>query len=82
MYIHIQSESERIPTAIRYAEKQIEELNQQLSSLNYIELPNGELVVDKFAYSEEKRQIMPQIRQWEIMLSILKSETPFGMNDF
>ena len=82
MTIVIKNETDRIPAAIEYCRKKIEEIDISIAECDYTEDVNGKLIYSPGSYTYEKCQHENEKRQWEIMLDILTDKTPVSILDW
>ena len=80
--ITVKTEADRIPAAVAYVKRQIEELDRNIAGCDYVEDVNGRLVFMPGSYPEEKQEYEHEKRQWEIMLNLLTDDPPFTMLDW
>lgn len=76
MIIEIRKEDDRQKEAVDYIKRQIEDLEFQINSLCYYELPDGTLQYDAFAYQDERRQIALTKHRFEVLLDIMTTNIP------
>ena len=82
MNILIDTEEKRLPAAVAFVQKQMEELDREIRSCDYYEDPHGELVYAPGSYVEEKRQLQSERDRWQTMLNILTIKTPATVLDW
>lgn len=68
--------------AIKYAQKQIEDLDRKISECDYYEDVNGNFVYAPGSYAEEKRQYVNDRECWENILTVLKEHyVPYDLRN-
>lgn len=75
--LFIKTEQDRIPACIAFVTEQIDNLKRELYSLDYTEDVNGKLEYSPNYYGQEKQEINQELKQWEIMMDLLKCSVPF-----
>ena len=69
--IYIKTNADRIPEAVRFIDKKLEEIGQYLHGLDYSEDVNGNLIYTPGFYSEERQPYEDEKTHLEIIRRIL-----------
>lgn len=82
MLISIRTEEERNKEVLNFINEQIEELERNINSCDYVEDIDGNLQYLPDSYLDEKRQYDYMLRKWKILLTMISSNLPLTMFDW
>lgn len=75
-------ESYYTDVAVKYAQKQIEDLYRKIHECDYYEDVNGCLVYCPGSYADEKREYTYEREKWENILTVLKEHyVPYDLRN-